>query len=64
MVPSNTPPAARVENRGYQPLREGYQPSRALNSTPPQGGSGVPVPASAPTAATSPSTPVTASGSD
>jgi len=58
---SNTPapPAPSVEKgyqpvheeRGYQPLREGYQPTQALNTTPPQGGSGMCSPAT-PTNAT------------
>jgi hypothetical protein len=46
MRQNNTPPPAPDLGKGYQPLREGYgyQPAQALNSTPPQGGSGLPSP--------------------
>ena len=59
---SNTPPPVPNVGKGYQPLREGHQPAQALNSAPPQGGSGVPGP-SAPAAATNPVPPATPSGS-
>ena len=43
--------------------QDGYQPARALNGTPPQGGSGVPSPASSkPATATPPASAATPSG--
>lgn len=45
---------------GYQPLGKGHQPARALSTTPPRGGSGVPASAR-PTPVTAPSTPAVAS---
>jgi hypothetical protein len=46
MRQNSTPPSATDLGKGYQPLREGYgyQPAQALNTTPPQGGSGLPSP--------------------
>jgi hypothetical protein len=42
MPENNTTQPVSNEERGYQPLREGYQPANTLKSDPPQGGSGVP----------------------
>ncbi len=51
MTQTNIPQPAPDMEKGYQPQRgfanDGYQPARALNSTPPKGGSGVPNPPSA-----------------
>lgn len=61
---NTVPQAPSGETRyGYQPVGKGHQPTRALNSTPPQGGSGVPSPAPAtPAAAPSPASSATPSG--
>lgn len=55
MPRNSTPTPAPSVDRGYQPLREGYQPTQALSSTPPQGGSGLPDPAMATPAPAAPS---------
>ncbi len=42
MPDNNTTQPVSNEERGYQPLRDGYQPAKTLESDPPKGGSGVP----------------------
>lgn len=53
MPKNNTAPAVPS-------LGKGYQPARALSGTPPQGGSGVPSPASSTAPAASPKAPIPA----
>lgn len=65
MRQSKTPSPAPMADRGDQLLFRGYQPARALTSTPPQGGSGVPAaPPAAPAPATPPASASTPSGTE
>jgi len=64
MHQNNTPSTKPSVGKGYQPLREGHQPARTLNSTPPQGGSGVPAPVVSTPAAAYPTSPAPPSGNN